>query len=69
MSSGTGRHPASRQGWPGSQYIRCIEYNVSISLFYGEGGGTKAKGQNVSPEERKELLNVTEKKEMAKWEL
>lgn len=46
-----------------------MEYNVSIRLFYGEGGGTNAKGQNVSPEERQELLNVAEKKEMAKWEV
>jgi len=69
MSSGTERHPASRQSWPGSQYIRCTGYHDSVNLFYGEVGGTSAKGQNVSPEERKELLEVTEKKEMANWEV
>lgn len=59
---GTGRHPASRQGWPGSQYIRSIEYNVNISLFHGEVVGTNAKEQSTSQEERKELLNVRDKR-------
>lgn len=58
VSSGTGRHPASRQGWPGSRCIRCIEDNFSVSFSMG-----KLEAQSCSPEEVKECLK---KKEITK---
>lgn len=48
-----------REGWPGSQSIRCMENNFSLSFSMG-----KLEAQNYSPEEIKECLK---KKEITKW--